>query len=342
MSMNRNIPTVAVIVNKNARWANDRLLAKLSHILPDDRIYPTETFDDAEQAMEDILVRGYDIVFSGGGDGTIVSTLSIMRKKVAELKSRGQNVLRPPVGILKLGTGNAWAWAVGVKDGLGQLEHVVNGGYFSIYRYPLVEVNELLCPFAGVGWDGQILNDYYEVNRKLSNTPLNRFVGSLYGYFLAVFTRTIPRTIREKSFPEITVRFTGEKLLKPTREGEYLSITDMGSDIIYKGPASIASSATIPYFGYAFRAFPHADRVRGTMHLRIANLEVAESLLNLWSLWRGTYRSQKVIDFVTDRVEMTFDRELPLQVGGDPMGYTNRVEFSVPDYTAKVIAFWGR
>jgi len=338
----QNTPTVAVIVNKNARWANDRLLVKLSRILPDDAIYPTETFDEAERAMDDILLKGYDIVFSGGGDGTIVSTLSIMRKKMNELKDRGIHVLRPPVGILKLGTGNAWAWAVGMKDGLGQLEHVVNGGYFSIYRYPLVEVNELLCPFAGVGWDGQILNDYYDVNEKLSDTPLKRFVGSLYGYFLAVFTRTIPRAIREKSFPEITVRFTGDKLYKPTRDGDYFSITDMGSDIIYKGPASIASSSTIPYFGYAFRAFPHADRVRGTMHLRIANLEVGESLLNLWQLWKGTYRSPKVIDFITDRVELTFDRELPLQVGGDPMGYTDRVVFSVPDLTAKVIAFWGR
>ncbi|MBN1883437.1 MAG: hypothetical protein JW885_14820 [Deltaproteobacteria bacterium] len=339
--MNRNFPTVAVIVNRNARWANDRLLKKLSRILPDDAIYPTETVTDAEYAMEDILAGGYDIVFSGGGDGTIVSILSIMRRKVEEKRSRGKSVLRPPVGILKLGTGNAWAWAVGVKDGLDQLEHVVNGGYFSIYRYSLVEVNGLLCPFAGVGWDARILNDYYEVNRKLSDTPLRRFVGSLYGYFFAVFSRTIPHIMKEKSLPKVTVRFTGEKLLKPTREGEYLSITDMGSDVIYQGPASIAAAGTIPYFGYAFRMFPHADRVRGTMHLRIADLEVFESLVNILKLWNGTYRSPRVIDFVTDRVEMTFDRKLPLQVGGDPMGYTDRVEFSVPDFTAKVIAFWG-
>ena len=131
---------------------------------------------------------GFDVIFTGGGDGTIVTTLSVIRDVVGS----GRALPVPPIGILKLGTGNAWTYAVGVKSGLGQLAYVARGGVFSTVANSLIEVEGLLCPFAGMGWDAQILNDYYDLNKEHEGRLLSPFTKNLFGYFLAAATKTHP------------------------------------------------------------------------------------------------------------------------------------------------------
>jgi diacylglycerol kinase family enzyme len=328
---------VGVILNKNARRFTRRLPDDIARIVPRRHIWVTGSLEDARQAVEQMMQEDFDVIFTGGGDGTIVTTLSAIRNILAS----GRDVPVPPIGLLKLGTGNAWTYAVQARSGLSQLAHVVRGGYYFTADYSLIQVDDLLCPFAGLGWDAQVLNDYYDFNEIHRNRFISRFTKGLFGYSLAVATRTIPRFTGGQNLAEVEVTFTGQNLYKPDRNGNYFPITDRGNAVIYRGPASIVAAGTIPFFGYKIRAFPYACRVPKTMHLRIANADVADALQHLTGIWRGTYFSSDIIDFLADRVRITFTSDQPIELGGDPKGYRRSVDFSISDFTATIVAFWG-
>jgi diacylglycerol kinase family enzyme len=333
--MNLSPKKVAVILNVNARRVNERVKRKLASFLPADSIFATKDVGEAKKAVQAILEKKFDLVFCGGGDGTIVTTISIIR----ELLDAGGRYDVPPIGILKMGTGNAWAWAVDMDAGLDQLSRLAAGGAFSVARYDLIRVGELLCPMAGLGWDARILNDYYEINKKFVHTPLRPLMAGIFGYFFASAVRSIPDVMREKELPEVQVTLTGNTLVGVSQGGELYPIERGQGEIVYRGPASMVAAGTIPYFGYKIRAFPHAERKQRSMHLRITHVSAGEAVKNLRGIWQGRYASEKIIDFLTDGVKLTFDREMPLEVGGDPMGYTSEVEFSVPDFTVDIVSF---
>lgn len=328
---------VAVILNKNARRYTSRLVGDIARIIPRRHIWVTGSLVDAYDAVGEIMEGGFDVIFTGGGDGTIVTTVSAIR----DILGSGRALPVPPIGLLKLGTGNAWTYAVQAKSGLGQLAHVVRGGYFFTATYSLIRVDDLLCPFAGLGWDAQILNDYYEFNKRHEGGIFSPFTKGLFGYFLAATTRTIPRFAGGQNLAQVEVTFTGENLYKPDRRGDYSPIIDRKNAVIYHGPASFVAAGTIPFFGYKLRAFPYACRAPGTMHLRIVNLDPGAAVRHLRGFWKGTYFSNDIIDFLADRVRITFESDQPIEVGGDPMGYCRSVEFSISDFTATIVAFWG-
>jgi diacylglycerol kinase family enzyme len=328
---------VAVILNRNARRYTDSLITDIARIIPKNHIWATGSLADARNAVGEILAGGFDVVFAGGGDGTIVTTVSTIR----DLLHSGHDYPVPPIGILKLGTGNAWTYAVGVKGGLGQLAHVVRGGYFFTAPSCLIDVGGLLCPFAGMGWDAHILNDYYDLNKHYERSILAPVMKNLFGYFAAAVTRTIPKFVEGANIPEVEVTFTGRRLYKPDRRGNYFPITDRENTIIYHGPASIVAAGTIPYFGYKLRAFPYAGKVPGTMHLRVVNLDPGDAVRNLHRIWRGTYFSSDIIDFLADGIRITSTEDQPIEIGGDPGGYARTVDFTVSDFTVTIVAFWG-
>lgn len=326
---------VAVILNKNARRYTKRLAGDIARIIPRRHIWATNTPDQARRAVREILEGGFDVIFAGGGDGTIVTTLSVIRDIVCS----GHTLPIPPVGILKLGTGNAWTYAVGVKGGLTQLTHVARGGHFFTVDTPLIEVGDLLCPFAGMGWDAQILNDYYDLNKEHEGGLLSPFTKNLFGYFLAAATKTLPRFAGGANVPEVEVTCTGARLYRPDRDGNCIPMTGRQDTIIYHGPASFVAAGVIPYFGYKIRAFPHAGKLPGTMHLRIVNLDPGAAVRHLRSFWKGTYYSNDIIDFLADGIRVTSAEDQPIEVGGDPKGYGRSVEFNVSDFTATIVAF---
>jgi diacylglycerol kinase family enzyme len=329
---------VAVILNKNARRYTRWLPGEIARIIPRRHIWATGSLAEAQDAVRKILEGGFDVIFTGGGDGTIVTTLSVIRDVVGP--GRASDV--PPVGILKLGTGNAWTYAVGVKRGLGQLAHVARGGAFSTVANPLIEVEGLLCPFAGMGWDAQILNDYYDLNKEHEGRLLSPFTKNLFGYFLAAATKTLPRFAGGANVPEIEVTCTGGRLFRPDRDGGYVPETGRRNAILYHGPASFIAAGVIPFFGYKLRAFPHAGKVPGTMHLRIVNLDPGVAVRHLRGFWKGTYHSSDIIDFLADGIRITSVDEQPIEVGGDPKGYSRSVEFTISDFVATIIDFEGR
>ncbi len=328
---------VAVIINKNARRYTRWLVGDIARIVPRRHIWVTGSLADAYDAVSEIMEGSFDVIFTGGGDGTIVTTLSAIRN----ILGSGRALPVPPIGLLKLGTGNAWTYAVQAKSGLGQLAYVARGGDFSTADFSLIQVNDLLCPFAGLGWDAQILNDYYDLNKRQEGRLLSPFTKNLFGYFLAAATRTIPRFAGGRNLAEVEVTFTGEKLYRPDRDGINFPATDRSGAVVYHGPASFVAAGTIPFFGYGLRAFPFACRAPGTMHLRIVNLDPGAAVRHLHGFWKGTYFSSDIVDFLADRVSITCTSDQPIEVGGDPMGYARSVDFSISDFTATIVGFWG-
>ena len=340
MSGNEN--KIAVVLNENARRVNNHVLKGLASIIGEENLYHTRALDEVEGAVEDILKRGFDLIFCGGGDGTIVGVVTSAVDVAERMAKSGGDVSLPKIGILKMGTGNAWAWATGVNNGLKQIEEIKMGGGYSTTTFDLLKVKGRLCPFAGMGIDAQVLNDYYDLMEKLSRSFMRRFFVGLNGYVYSSIMKSIPAVksmSRGGKVPEVEVEFTGKRAFRLNRKGHSETLEDISDKPIFRGMANIVACGTIPYFGYAFRAFPLAEAMSGTMHLRIATVRPAEALRNIPGLWRGTYYGAEFTDFLTDAANIRFDREMPLEVGGDPHGYTSEVDFEVPKFKVSVISY---
>ena len=147
---------LAVLVNANAKRGGRRIAVQTARILPGANVKLTRTQDEALAWLRQILPTKPKVIFAAGGDGTAIALVNALSKVTdGEL---------PPVGVLKLGTGNAWANVVGapklsvaldILRTLGDRE-----GPLPLRRFGLVDADGTLAHFAGAGWDAEILNDY--------------------------------------------------------------------------------------------------------------------------------------------------------------------------------------
>src|SRR5439155_9102988 len=102
----------------------------------------------------------------------------------------------PRFGVLKLGTGNAVAGLAGASSRrVGVVEDILrarSGEVAGTQKLHLLSVDGKRAPFAGLGIDAKVLNDYVDLRRALGQGPL-RFagVGGL-GYFCSIAGKTIP------------------------------------------------------------------------------------------------------------------------------------------------------
>src|SRR5688572_13019912 len=103
-------PRSAFLLNANARAVNDRLIEELAEVVPAGDLFLSRTLDDAECFVRTIARRGYGQVFLGGGDGTLVTTIDLVRK-VADR----DGLQMGKVGVLWLGTGSVRAKALGCQ-----------------------------------------------------------------------------------------------------------------------------------------------------------------------------------------------------------------------------------
>ncbi len=156
---------VAVIVNENARGVRGRVIDELAELVPPHDLYVSSSLDQSRQIAAKVVERAYDTVLFGGGDGTFVQCLSDV---AAEARRRGYDL--PSVGVLRLGTGNALA------DALGASRPTADGLAHDLGRarrperarqLQLLEVDGKLTPFAGCGLDAQILDDFARLGRTI-------------------------------------------------------------------------------------------------------------------------------------------------------------------------------
>lgn len=346
---------VAVLLNANAQRVTARVERALRHVVPAADLYTSHSFEEGRSIARWVVDQRYRTVFSGGGDGTFVGWLNLILETVDD-KAKSQRPAWPGTvamapsrcprfGLLRLGTGNALADLVGASPlrGDGILDDVLRaraGEIPSLRTLDLIACEGRSAPFAGVGIDGAVLNDYVWVKENFAQGRLRSVVSGGLGYFLAIAGRSVPTQLLKKP-AEVTLVANGSaQRLGP--DGRPVGDPVGPGAVLYRGPARIVAAGTIPYYGFRFKLFPFAGRRRSTMHVRVADLGVPTILANLGRLWEGRFHHPGLHDFYAEDVTATFDRDMPLQIGGDAAGYHKTVRLAVARRSVELIDFGAR
>ncbi len=211
---------IAVVVNLRARRGSEQVVRACRETLPDARVMVSRSLDDARGFAQSLHDQPPSLVVSAGGDGTAVALLNAMRgaspnpavtrgeapkpavtmgetPKPPVQPARNAFLSGPALGLLPLGTGNGWAnvtGAPGWRKAVTRLGHLAErGGPLPLRRFDLVEVGGLVAPFAGTGWDAEIIDDFHAQKTGFGVLPARARMG-VAGYLQGLFTRTILAT----------------------------------------------------------------------------------------------------------------------------------------------------
>jgi diacylglycerol kinase family enzyme len=331
---------VAVLLNAHARKVTPRVLRALSHVVPRGDLYVSRSPLDARRIAHAVVEQGYDTVFLGGGDGTFMG----FADEVLNLVARRRVGKLPHFGVLKLGTGNGLASLVNASPvrGGGIVDDVLRaraGEVPGYRRLDLLSIEGRRAPFAGLGVDAQLLNDYVWLKENVAEGWLSRLLTGSRGYAAAVLLRTLPQALFRDLAVGCEIRNQSQTLaFRLGPDAKPLQSFAPG-EVLFRGPAMIAAASTIPFYGYGVRIFPFAGRSPGMMHLRVGVVRPLSVVAHLGSLWRGTWFPPGVQDFVTAGVEVRFDRPVPFQLGGDAAGERAAVSFAVAPERVSLVDF---
>ncbi|MEM6732102.1 MAG: hypothetical protein AAF658_11135, partial [Myxococcota bacterium] len=173
--------------------------------------------------------------------------------------------------------------------------------------------------------------------------PLLRpFTHGVVGYLLAGLGRTVPRALFGRNMrPEVRVKTVGRGFYIDPRRGDFAEELEPGT-VVFEGSASFVGGATIPYFGYRFKAFPFARIMPNMMHLRISTIRPFSAVWHLPGMWRGTYRHPKVfLDFVVDAYHVELAKPFPWEHSGDAQGETDELFMQVAKDPIDLVDFHG-
>ncbi|MDP3500476.1 MAG: diacylglycerol kinase family protein [Myxococcales bacterium] len=329
---------IAIVVNLNARRGSERFAAWARKALPGSKVVATRTANDVKAFVDD-AARGNapGVVLSGGGDGTAIGLLDAMR-------ARG--LAFPALGLVPLGTGNAWAIGTNApspRAALESMQRAVARGDQSVPTndFSLLEVEGRLTPFADAGWGAEILHDY-KVQRAQAPGVFKRVVEGELGYFTSLFGRTIPRNVLAKKRPQVRVTNLGEKAFTFDPHGNPVELPNSGpGTVLYDGPYGVAGAGTTMELGFGLKALHFARTMPGFMHTRVYAGTAAQATLRIPDLWRGVHPIPHSHDFLLTHCRMEFDRDVPVEVGGDVIGLRRRVEYRIAPQRVSVVD-WSR
>ena len=316
----------AVLLNARAKGWTGSVHEAVQRYVSREDLFLTETFHQARRAVDKILSTDYDAIFAGGGDGTIVYLINEIDRRVQS--GQLERAAAPPVGVLRLGTGNALATYLGSDDIIDDLRALRRGAQLTVHDVNMLQSGGELFPFAGMGWDADILNDYELVKDITRSTSLEQYATGLGGYAAAIITRTLPRVVRQRPM-HVTITNLGRRALRVNYQGEVLAEFGPG-DILYDAPARICAAASVPYWGFQVRMFPHADRYPDLFQVRCYSGNVPEVLMNLRDFWRGKLRDEVMHDHLVEHVRVeVHGAPVPYQTCGDAAGVEREVEWRI-------------
>ena len=325
---------IAVLFNGRAKQVTHGVVRAMRKALPRALVLVSDDLEQAERHVRLIAEANPELIISGGGDGAATRLLNLLRPLLP------RRAPFPKIGMLRLGTGNAWARAVGTESYFRAVRRLPRLKWpLPTTRFDLVEVEGALCPFAGFGWDARILNDYQRnLDRRSSQIFASRFFTRLQkglgGYLYSMFRYTIPRELLDlrNGQPKVKIECVAGERMKVVR-GQPVPC---GDAVLYEGPMSVVAAATCPELGYGIRGFPFARDAPGFINLRIYDRPVIDALRYSPQLWTGR-PAPGLHDFFVKRARITFSCALPFQVGGDAHGERKTVEFAVSDRPVDVV-----
>ncbi len=333
-------PGVAVLLNANAKSVNATVREALGAVVAGEHVFFSTTPQDASRIAEEVVDRRYATVFTGGGDGTFVGWVNRI------LEAAERRATRPPrFGVLALGTGNAVAEMVGARPRrhAHDLARYLRGEVERVRRLDLLTCEGRRSPFAGVGVDAAVLNDYNWLRTRLAGTPLARLGLGATGYGLAVALRSAPRALLERRAAFCEIVNVGQHAWRLDASGERIGRPIGHGELLFAGPCMLAAASTVPYYGLGLRAFPFAEKAQGMMQLRVATkIDLSTLVMNLPRIWSGGFAHEGLLDFHAQRVALRFERPMPLQIGGDAEGWRDEVTFGMAANPVEIVDFGER
>ncbi len=343
---------VAVLLNAQARSVTDAVRTDLARFVPPEDLYYSRTFREAQSIARDVLDKSYDTVLTGGGDGTFCGfanpILDLVSEAASQARVAGGTVARgtsrlsaPRFGALRLGTGNALASFCGASSRrTGVIEDILRtcaGDTPRTIDLHLVEVDGKRAPFAGLGFDAQVLNDYMRVKGALKLSALKKLAATPAGYVWSGIMHTAPRMLLKRD-AEVEIVNEGAPAMQIGPDGRDLGRPIGTGEILFRGKVSIAAAGTVPCYGFGYQIFPHALKSPGRFQLRLSAMGVFSAVRHIPTVWRGQ-TPEGVLDFHCERVRMRFSRPMPLQVGGDAEGYRDEVVIGMAREAARLVDF---
>lgn len=329
---------IAVVVNGNARSVTSEVISTLDQILLGGDLFVSRRLEEGPELARTLLARGYGTVLTGGGDGTFTS---IVTDVVREAQKLGKPI--PRFGFLKLGTGNALAWVVGASGSKGRslavdIQRLRDDAGSRPVR--LIEVEDRIAPFCGVGVDAVVLQDYEIVKKRLLKTPLRRVAPGALSYAVSSITRSIPSYFF-RPVPHCRIVNDGADAYRVGYKGSIVGPPIPKGQTIYEGPARIAAVSTIPYYGFGLRAFPYAEERPDRMALRVSTINPIPFVKNFRAIWRGEYENPSTMfDYLVEAVSFELDPPTPFQIGGDACGERARVQAVLSPTTIRLVDFY--
>lgn len=321
---------LAVLLNQHARGVRSSTARRLKEAAPAASVIVTKTREEAETAIEEALHRGFRKIVAGGGDGTLTAVATTIRQQVEAMRAANPGAILPlpEIGVLKLGTGNAVADLLGGTNPSDDLRRMAALTKPSTTSLDLIDCEGVTSPFVGFGYDAQILNDFIFIKDHARPNFVKRFVGTPIGYLIAAFGKSMPAQIMRKREVEVRVINAGSRVVRCTPHGMFEREVAPGQ-VLYQGPVRLLCAGTVPFYGFRFKMFPYARKVEGLMQLRISTTGVAEAVRHLPGIWRGTYDTATVEDYLVEAVQVRFSEPMPMQVGGDAVGYRREITLGV-------------
>lgn len=325
---------IAALVNVRARRGSEAVARTLHAELPGARVRVSRSLADAEDFAREVLEDPPELVLSAGGDGTAVGFINALRAQTQGLAAP------PPFAVLPLGTGNGWAHDTGArgwKRSLRELGRAQRAGRpLRFRRFDLVETCGMVGPFAGTGWDAELIDDFHAQKQGFSLLPDRARMG-LPGYLNALLTRMAPRHFL-KDRVEVEIVNLGEDALGIDEHGRPAPVPGgEHGKVLYRGPTSVCGAGTSHEWGFRFRAFPFAQLVKGRMNLRNYAAGAAQGLVHSARLWRGEHPLPLMSSWLVTRVRATFSRPVPFQVGGDRVGHRDVVEYALAPFEVDLL-----
>jgi diacylglycerol kinase family enzyme len=335
---------VAVLLNANARRVTPQVIRSLSHVVPEGDLFISRSALDARRIAQQVVDRGYHTVFLGGGDGTVMCFVNELMNEVGRRRQHFPT-RTPRFGVLKLGTGNSVAALVKASstkaDGIvDDVLRARTGEVPGTRTIDLLLLDGRRAPFAGLGVDGQLLNDYIWVKENLAQGPFARLLSGPGGYFTSVALKTVPYYLSHSNSVECEIVNQDRVAWKMGPDGKPVETFGAG-ETLFRGPLMMAAAGTVPYYGYELKMFPFAGKRRGTFNLRVGTLPATHILANLPGLWKGTWFPEGLHDFLASDVSIQFSQPMPCQIAGDAAGYREALRIQVTNEPIELCDFSG-
>ncbi len=323
-----------MLINLRSRRGSTRLARTVRHHLPDARLALTRSLDEARQFLSDLNAGpAPELIVSGGGDGTAVSLLNALERSGAAV---------PTLGLVPLGTGNGWARATGSPEfrqamrRLARHRAQVADRPWPTRTFDLVDVEGVLSPWAGTGWDAEIVGDYQRLMHALPRRAAE-WVGGFPAYMVSLFGYTVPRMVLRRR-ANVRLVNLGSEALAIDASGEPVPVVGGGAGaVLYEGPISVCGCGTTAELGLGFKAFPFAETVPGRMAVRIYSESTLRASRNVRKLWRGEHPLPNDAHWLLDACRMEFDRPVPFEIGGDVIGTRTTVDFKLATRRASLL-----